>query len=237
MIVVPAIDILEDRAVQLRGGDPSDLLWEGGVPAEEATRWWDAGAERLHVVDLTRVLGRGSSSGLIRDVLAQARGPVAVGGGLRTTADLEEVLDRRDDATVVVATRAWREPDWLDHITIQWPGRVVVALELKGGRIAVRGWTQRLTLTLDEGLHRLAGLDLAGVLFTDVDREGQLIGPNIGSAARAVDDLDVPLIVSGGIKTVEHIREARDAGAHAVVVGTALYNGDLDLKQAQEAAR
>lgn len=237
MIVIPAIDILGGNAVQLRGGDPQDLVWEGGEPAAEAQRWWDAGAERLHVVDLDKVLRNVDSMPVIREILKGARGPVSVGGGLRTASALGEILDTREDATVVVATRAWRDADWLDHISTEWPGRVVVALELKQGTITVRGWTKRLTLTLDEGIHRLVGLKLAGVLFTDVDREGQRRGPNVESAARAVDNLDVPLIVSGGVSRLEHVEALRDAGAEACIVGTALYTGELDLKEAQEAAR
>lgn len=237
MILIPAIDILDGRPVQLQGGDPTERLWEGEDAVREAQRWWDLGAERLHVIDLERVLRNRDSAPLIQEILKSAQGPVQVGGGLRTAGALREILDVRDDATAVVATRAWRDPDWLDHISTEFPGRIIAALELKGGTITVRGWTKRLTLTLDEGLHRLAGLDLAGVLFTDVDREGRKGGPNLESTARAVEILEVPLIVSGGVSTVEHVASLAEAGAWATIVGTALYTGELDFKEAKEAAK
>lgn len=236
MKIIPAIDLLDGKAVQLLGGDPNRRLFESDDPIAEAHRWWDAGAERIHVIDLSRVLDRGDNNGLVDELLTESPVPVQVGGGLRGLRHIRKILEPHDDASVVVATRAWTDTLWLDHVTEEFPGRVIVALELSKGTIAVKGWTERTKLTLDEGLFRLKGYDLGGVLFTDIDREGKLAGPAIETTRKAAEELDVPLIVSGGISTVEHIEQVRDAGAWGCVIGTALYTGELDFEDALEVA-
>lgn len=237
MKVIPAVDILEGKAVQLRGGDPNQRIYESDDPVAEAHRWCEAGAERLHLIDLDRVLKHGDNLDTIHRILDDCPIPVEVGGGLRGARPIRALLEDHPDAMAVVATRAWQDPQWLDHVTDEFPGRIIVALELKHGTIAVRGWTERTKLTLEEGLHRLADLDLGGVLFTDIDREGKLIGPNVETTAKAASELDVPLIASGGITTTENIRELKAAGAWGGVIGTALYTGDLDFQDALAAAK
>lgn len=237
MKVIPAVDLLDGQAVQLRGGHPEDRLWEDDDPVGVAQAWWDRGAEQLHVVDLGSALDMGDNWPIIDEILAEAEGPVSVGGGLRTTAHLRRILKAREDSMAVVATRAWRDPLWLDHIVEAWPERIIVALELKRGTIAVEGWTQRLKLTLEEGVFRLEDLDLGGVLFTDVDREGRLAGPNLETAEQACRDLDVPVTVSGGISTLDHIRQLKEVGAWGCVIGTALYTDELDFEAALEEGR
>lgn len=236
MKVIPAVDLLDGKAVQLRGGDPDDRIHESEDPIAEAQRWIDAGAERLHVIDLDRVLDRGDNDDLLHEIIDACPVPVEIGGGLRGARDVRRWLEPHPDAMAVVATRAWQDPQWLDHIVGEFPGRIIVGLELKGGTIAVRGWTERTKLTLEEGLHRLQDYDLGGVLFTDIDREGTLIGPNVDTVEAAAEALDVPLIASGGISTVEHVRKLREAGAWGCVIGTALYTEDLDFEEALEAA-
>lgn len=237
MKVIPAVDILEGNAVQLRGGDPNHKIYESDDPVAEADRWCEAGAERIHIVDLDRVLQHGDNEETIAEIMEACPVPVQIGGGLRGARPIRALLEDHPDAWAVVSTRAWSDPQWLDHLTEEFPGRIVVGLELKQGTIAVRGWTERTKLTLEEGLHRLQGYDLGGVLFTDIDREGKLIGPNIETTRTAVEELDVPVIASGGISTVESIRELKEAGAWGCVIGTALYTGDLDFQDAKEAAQ
>lgn len=232
MKVIPAVDLLDGKAVQLRGGNPDHRIWEDDDPVAVAEGWWEKGAEHLHVVDLGNALDLGDNWGIIEEILEKSPVPVTVGGGLRTTNQLRDILSVGEDNMAVVSTRAWRDPLWLDHIVDAWPGRIVVGLELKRGTIAVEGWTQRLKLTLEEGIFRLDDLDLGGVLFTDIDREGRMVGPNIDTCQQACENLDVPVIVSGGISTLEHLQAMREAGAWGVVIGTALYTGDLELEEA-----
>ncbi|MDX1610963.1 MAG: HisA/HisF-related TIM barrel protein [Candidatus Thermoplasmatota archaeon] len=237
MKVIPAVDLLDGKAVQLRGGIPEQRLWEHDDPVAVAQDWWDQGAEHLHVVDLGNALNMGENTELIQAILAEAQGPVTVGGGLRTTTQMRAIFDAHPEALAVVATRAWRDPLWLDHITEAWPQRVVVALELKHGTIAVSGWTERLKLTLEEGIFRLVDLPIGGMLFTDVDREGRMKGPNTETARQACEALDAPVYVSGGVSTLENVRDVARAGAAGCIIGTAFYTGALDLAEAQAAAR
>lgn len=238
MKVIPAIDLFNGRAVQLRGGDPDQTIWESDEPVQEAQRWWEAGAQALHLIDLDRVLTEDEDNDdLVHEIIDESPVPVQVGGGLRGARHIRELLDPHPTARAIVATRAWKDPPWLDHVTDEFPGRIIVGLELKRGTIAVEGWTERTKLTLEEGLHRLDGYPLGGVLLTDVDREGKLIGPNVETTRQAVRQLDIPVIASGGISTVDHVRELKQAGADAAVIGTALYTGELDFEEALEAAR
>jgi phosphoribosylformimino-5-aminoimidazole carboxamide ribotide isomerase len=236
MKIVPALDLYDGSAVQLRGGDPDQRIWGSDEPLAEAQRWWDAGAEALHIVDLDRALGSGRDNDeIVHEIIEDSPVPVQVGGGLRGARPIRELLDPHPEAKVIVATRAWKDRPWLDHLCDEFPGRVIVGLELKRGTIAVEGWTERTKLTLEEGLHRLDGYDLGGVLVTDIDREGKMVGPNVDTAREAVEELDVPVIASGGISTVEHLEDLDEAGVDAAVIGTALYTGDLDLQDALEA--
>lgn len=236
MKIIPAVDLLNGHAVQLRGGDPETRLYESPHPVQEAQGWIDKGADRLHIVDLDRVLDRGDNTSVIDEILGSTNVPVHVGGGLRGARAIRAFLEEHDRAHAVVATRAWQDPAWLDHVTDEFPDRIIVALELKQGTIAVRGWTERTKLTLEEGLHRLQDYPLSGVLFTDIDREGKLIGPNLETTRKAAEELDVPLIASGGISTTENIQQLKEAGAWGCVIGTALYTGELEFSTALEAA-
>jgi phosphoribosylformimino-5-aminoimidazole carboxamide ribotide isomerase len=236
MKIVPAIDLYEGQAVQLRGGDPEQRIWESDDPVGEAERWCEAGAEALHIVDLDRALGtERDNDDIVADLIDACSVPVQVGGGLRGARRIRELLEPHGQARVIVATRAWKDRPWLDHLCEEFPGRIVVGLELKRGKIAVEGWTERTKLTLEEGLHRLDGYDLGGVLVTDIDREGKMVGPNIETVEKAVDELDVPVIASGGISTPEHLADLAQAGVDAAVIGTALYTGELDFEEALEA--
>lgn len=236
MKIVPAIDLYDGQAVQLKGGDPEQRLWESDDPIGEAERWCEAGADALHIVDLDRALGTDrDNDGLVDDIMEACPVPAEVGGGLRGARHIRELLDPHPDAKAAVSTRAWKDRPWLDHLCEEFPGRIIVGLELKRGTIAVEGWTERTKLTLEEGLHRLDGYDLGGVLVTDIDREGTMIGPNVDTVRTAVEELDVPVIASGGISSVDHIEALADAGADAAVIGTALYTGELDFQKAREA--
>ncbi|PSG97418.1 1-(5-phosphoribosyl)-5-((5-phosphoribosylamino)methylideneamino)imidazole-4-carboxamide isomerase [Thermoplasmatales archaeon SW_10_69_26] len=236
MNVIPAIDLYDGHAVQLRGGNPDQRIWDSDEPVEEARRWWELGADALHIVDLDRALSSGrDNDDLVHDIVDESPVPVEIGGGLRGARPIRDLLDPHPTAKAIVATRAWKDRPWLDHICEEFPGRILVGLELKHGTIAVEGWTERTKLTLEEGLHRLDGQDLGGVLLTDIDREGKMMGPNIDTAETAVEELDVPIIASGGISTIEHLQDLEAAGVDAAVVGTALYTGDLDFEDAQEA--
>lgn len=228
MIAVPAVDLRDGACVQLVGGRFEDERVRLPDPARVAAEWREAGFAELHVVDLDAALGRGANEVAIGRILAE-RGEtvVQVGGGLRT----DEAVARRLDAgaaRVVVGTRGVAEPAWLEGLAARYPGRVVLAADVRGTTVVTHGWAEASGLELDALLDRVAGLPLGGVLVTAVHQEGRLAGPDLDLVAGAARRSAQPVQASGGIRDVEDLRRLAAAGAARAVVGMAFYTGLLD---------
>jgi phosphoribosyl isomerase A len=230
MIALAAIDVRGGRVVQLVGGRPELERISLPAPAGVAREWIACGFAGLHVVDLDAALGTGSNDDGVRAVIDAADGtPVQVGGGVRTTRRATELLDA-GAARIVVGTRAIEDPAWLARVADRWPGRVVVAADVRDGDVVVRGWTAGAGCTVDALLHRLNPLPLAGILVTDVAREGRMAGADIPRFAEIVKWARLPVHASGGITTEEDLAGLADAGAAAAVLGMSLYTGALDAR-------
>lgn len=228
MIVIPAVDLRDGACVQLVGGRFDDERVRLPDPAGVAAEWRAAGFAELHLVDLDAAMGQGANVAALEAILA-ARGSVRcqVGGGIRTDQAVAAWIERGADR-VIVGTRAVREPDWLERTAARHPGRLVVALDVRGREVVTHGWTEGTGLDIGGLLARMAPLPLAGVLVTAVHREGQLAGPDLP----LVEDLAAlgghPLQVSGGIRGLEDLQALGAAGAARAVVGMAFYTGVLD---------
>ena len=234
--VVPAVDMQGGQVVQLVGGE-RDTGRSYGDPVEAARRWVDAGAETLHVVDLDGAFeGERVNADAIDALLEAVDVDVQLGGGIRTAAGARDLLGRGVDR-VILGTAAVEEPSIVAEVSADYPEGVLVSLDAKGGEVVVEGWTEGTGLDPAEAAGRYAELGAAGVLFTDVDVEGRLEGIRTEPVRRVVEAVDVPVVASGGVATVEDVRALREAGAAAVVVGSALYEGELTLAEAQRAAR
>jgi phosphoribosylformimino-5-aminoimidazole carboxamide ribotide isomerase len=233
--VVPAVDVQDGQVVQLVGGD-RDTGQRYGDPVEAARRWADAGARTPHLVDLDGAFeGERANADAIHARLGAVDVAVQLGGGIRTAADARDLLDRGVDR-VILGTAAVEEPEIVAELAVDYPGRVVVSLDARDGEVVVDGWTAGTGLDPAEAAARYADLGAAGVLFTNVDVEGQLTGVRTEPVERLVAAVDVPVIASGGVSSVDDVVALRDAGAAAVVVGTALYEGRFSLADAQRAA-
>jgi phosphoribosylformimino-5-aminoimidazole carboxamide ribotide isomerase len=233
--VVPAVDVQDGSVVQLVGGERNTGKTYGD-PVEAARRWVEAGAETLHLVDLDGAFeGERANADAIAAVVDAVDADVQVGGGIRTAADAVALLDAGVDR-VILGTAAVENPDLVAEISDKRPGSVLVSLDAKDGEVVVSGWTEGTGLDPAAAAGRYADLGAAGILFTDVDVEGQLEGVRTGPVARVVDSVDVPVIASGGVATLEDVRALKEAGAGAVVVGTALYEGEFTLEDARAAA-
>jgi phosphoribosylformimino-5-aminoimidazole carboxamide ribotide isomerase len=227
VIAYAAIDLRGGRVVQLVGGRPEDERVSLPDPAGVAGRWQNAGFAALHVVDLDAALGSGDNNASIRAVLEAADVPVQVGGGVRTTERARSLL--QDGAQrVVVGTRAVEDRPWLTELTQQWPGSIVVAADVKDGEVVVRGWTAGSGLRADEFLQGLDELPLAGVLVTDVGREGRMVGVDAVLFTQLAAATRHPLIASGGVGDAADLAALAAAGSAGVVLGMALYTGALD---------
>ena len=227
MIVAPAVDLLGGRCVQLVGGRPEDERVSLPDPVAVAERWWRQGFGTLHVVDLDAALGSGSNAGLVREVVRATPAVTQVGGGLRDEAAVDAALEAGADR-VLVGTRAVEDESWLSTLSQERPGRVMVAADVRGGRVLRRGWTEASQLEIEAFLERLEALPLAGVLCTDVAREGRLEGTDVEAAEQRVRVTSHPFWVSGGISSMDELAALDAAGAAGAVLGMAVYTGALD---------
>jgi phosphoribosylformimino-5-aminoimidazole carboxamide ribotide isomerase len=227
MIAAPAVDLKGGRCVQLVGGRPEDERVSLPDPIAQAERWHACGFGTLHVVDLDAALGTGDNLPVVEEVVRATDADTQVGGGVRDDDRAYALLAAGADR-VVVGTRALADPDWLAALAERHPGRVTIALDTRDGRILRKGWTEDSGLLMTSFLPTLAGLPLAGVLSTDVGREGRLEGIDRDWCARVVEASPHPVWISGGVTTVAELEFLDEAGATGVVLGMALYTDALD---------
>jgi phosphoribosylformimino-5-aminoimidazole carboxamide ribotide isomerase len=234
VIVIPAIDLRDGRCVRLREGRTDAQTVFSDDPLGTARRWRAEGGERLHIVDLDGAFGGAPrQTALIgRLVSAVAPVPVEVGGGLR---DLEAI-----DATLqtgarwaIVGTRAALDPAFLKDACREYPGHIIVAVDARGPRVAVKGWSELAEETVIDVGRRALDAGAAALLYTDVSRDGTEAGPNVEDTASLARALPLPVLASGGVACVEDLlRLATVPGIEGAVVGRALYTGAIDLREA-----
>jgi len=222
----PAVDLREGRCVQLVGGRIEAERVSIPDPVAQAVRWRGAGFRVLHVVDLDAALSLGENRSVIQEIVAATDASVQVGGGVRDEEGVEALLDAGVDR-VIVGTRAVEDPRWLEALALEHPGRIMVAADVLDGMVLRRGWTESTDVALRDLLPRLDALPLAGILCTDVGREGRMAGVDMDAARSAASNTLHPLWLSGGISTLEELRGLREAGAAGAVLGMAIYTGVL----------
>ena len=234
--VVPAVDVQGGQVVQLVGGKRGTGK-RYGEPVEAAERWVGAGARTLHLVDLDGAFegerANATAIGRVVEAVGEDVG-VQVGGGIRTPDDARSLLDSGVDR-VILGTAAVEEPEVVAEISDTHPGSVLVSLDAKDGEVVVSGWTEGTGLDPAEAAARYEDLGAGGILFTDVDVEGRLEGVRTDPVRQVVEAVSIPVVASGGVATLADVRALKEAGAAAVVVGTALYEGRFTLGEAQDA--
>ena len=246
MLVFPAVDIARGRCVRLLQGRPEDEVVYYERPADAALHWQEEGALALHVVDLDGALARSGASaeragaergnaGPVQEILQRAQVPVQVAGGLRSAEAVRAVLEA-GAARAVVGTQAVREPDWAVALCQALPGRVVIAVDAREGRVAVAGWQELAEVGPVELARRLSEGRPAAFLYTDVSRDGTLTRPHFEGVERLLAAVDVPVIASGGVADLADVVRLGECGADAVIIGKALYERKFTLAQALEAA-
>ncbi len=233
--VVPAVDMQDGEVVQLVGGERGTGT-RYGDPVEAAERWVDAGAGTLHLVDLDGAFeGDRANADALEAVLGAVDDDIDVqfGGGVRTAHDACRLLDAGVDR-VILGTAAVENPAIVGAIAEDFPDSVVVSLDASDGEVVVSGWTEGTGLDPAEAAARYETEGAAAVLFTDVDVEGRMEGVRRDLVAEVVDAVDVPVVASGGVASLDDLRTLRGAGAAAAVVGTALYEGRFTLAEAND---
>ena len=230
--VVPAVDMQDGEVVQLVQGERGTEKTYGD-PVDAAQQWVEQGARALHLVDLDGAFeGERENAEAVEAVLDAVDADVQLGGGIRTAADAIDLLERGVDR-VILGTAAVENPDVVEEISAVHPDSVVVSLDAKDGEVVVSGWTEGTGLDPAEAAARYEQLGAGAILFTDVDVEGRLAGVQTDRVREVVEAVEIPVVASGGVATLDDVRALREAGAAAVVVGTALYEGEFTLADAK----
>ena len=231
MLVIPAIDVLGGKCVRLVRGDYANPTVYSDDPMDVVDSFAGAGAERIHVVDLDAARGEGENHSLIQSIARRTDIKVQVAGGIRTEVQVDRLLEAGAHA-VVMGTAAVREPRLLERCARNHSGRILAALDVRGGLPSVHGWTESEPLQVGVLLARWDVLPLAGVVFTSIERDGTLEGPDLKTLARVNAMTSLPIQYSGGIASIDEIRAVGEAGAVGVIVGKALYEGRVKLEEA-----
>ncbi|MGI5850029.1 MAG: 1-(5-phosphoribosyl)-5-[(5-phosphoribosylamino)methylideneamino]imidazole-4-carboxamide isomerase [Christensenellales bacterium] len=232
MRIYPAIDIKNGVCVRLKMGD-MDKVTEYGDPAEIALMWQRAGAEYLHVVDLDAAFaGEFSNHDTVEKILKTVAIPVQLGGGVRTMRDIDMRLKGMGITRVIIGTAAFENPDLISEAAKKYPGRIVAGIDAKNGRVATQGWSidtgaDAVSLALE-----MKKRGVTTVIYTDITRDGMLTGPNIESTRHMAEKTRMEVIASGGMSKPFDIQNLLTTGAKGIIIGKALYTGDIDLKHA-----
>ena len=235
MEVIPAIDLIDGRCVQLYQGDYERETVFSEDPVKVAREWVSAGATRLHVVDLDGArLGSPANLGVVRQIVSAVDVPVQLGGGIRTAENATEIVGM-GVARVMLGTVAVNEPELVRRLCDELgPGAVVVSVDARDGLVAVSGWTADSSVPVADVVNRMKGAEVRSFLYTDIARDGTLTEPNFDAIAEMVEQAGPCVMAAGGISAVEHLSRLADLGVAGAVVGTALYTGDIELAEAIE---
>lgn len=237
MQVYPAIDIRGGRCVRLRQGDYARETVFGDDPVAVARRWVEQGADRLHLVDLDGAKqGHPVNGPVIRSIVEASGVPCQLGGGLRTETHLSDVIGWGVDR-VVLSTRALLDPSWFRSACELFPDRVVLGLDARHGKVATHGWLEQSERSAVELAKEAAAWPIAGIVYTDISRDGELEGPNVEAYRELLASVRVPVIASGGVTTLDNVRDLAGIGVAGCIIGRALYEGKLELRSVLESIR
>ena len=235
MIIIPAVDLKEGRCVRLSQGRMDQESVYSDHPVEMAQHWESKGAERLHVVDLNgAVTGKPIHRSLIREIAQSIRIPVEVGGGIRDIATIEDYLSS-GVAWVILGTAAFQNRSIVEEACRQFPQKVILGIDAKRGKVAIQGWNRVVSLEAVDLAKQFQGKGLSSIIFTDIERDGMSTGLNVESTRRLSESISIPVIASGGVSRIEDIKQLLELASEkiiGVIVGRALYTGQIDLEEA-----
>ena len=238
MLLYPAIDILEGKAVRLEQGAYESARVYDADPLEAARRWIGAGARALHLVDLDGARdGAPVNLEHMRRIAAEVDVPLQVGGGLRTIEDVRAAV-AAGAARVILGTAAYRDIDLLEAAVAELGNRLIVSIDARGGHLALSGWTEQTEIPIAEVIERLGARGVRRFVYSSIERDGTLEGPDLEGAKQVAEVVRGTFIYSGGVSAIEHLRalaELRQVNLTGVIVGTALYEGRFTVAEGQRA--
>lgn len=238
MLLIPAIDLKNGKCVRLRQGRMDDVTVFSDDPVAAAGRWVEAGARRLHLVDLDGATeGRPVNIDPIRQIVSAFPDvAVQVGGGIRDEETVEAYLDT-GLRYVIIGTKAVREPHFVSDLCVEYPGHILVGLDARDGKVAIEGWSKLSRHDVMDLAQHFERDGVEAIIFTDIQRDGMQQGVNAEATAKLARSLTIPVIASGGVSGLDDIKrlcEAAADGVQGVIIGRALYEGTLDLVAAQQ---
>jgi phosphoribosylformimino-5-aminoimidazole carboxamide ribotide isomerase len=237
MQIWPAIDLRGGKCVRLEQGDYGREKVFGDDPAAMARHWVEEGAEFLHLVDLDGArAGRVENWPAIEAIVSSVEIPCELGGGVRDEATIARLLGL-GLARVVIGTLAVKEPQWFGQMCRQFPGQIVLGLDARGGMVATEGWLQTSSVSAVELARTFAAQPLAAIIYTDIETDGMLAGPNLQALEELVAAIDVPVIASGGVTTADDVARLAALRVAGCIIGRALYEGTLSIRDALAQAR
>ncbi|MEC8389891.1 MAG: 1-(5-phosphoribosyl)-5-[(5-phosphoribosylamino)methylideneamino]imidazole-4-carboxamide isomerase [Planctomycetota bacterium] len=235
MKIWPAVDIRGGQCVRLIQGDYDQETVYGANPADMAIRWASDGAGQIHLVDLDGARdGSTANRQAVAEIVNSVEVPCQLGGGIRDRVTVAEYLGLGVER-LVIGTKAQKDPDWLSAICKEFPERIVIGLDARSGMVATDGWLQTSDTPASELAKRYSKLPIAGIVYTDITRDGMLKGPNLEALKDIIDAVDVPVIASGGVTTSEDVTEIAKLGAAGCIIGRSLYEGKMTLADAMDA--
>lgn len=238
MLLIPAIDLKDGKCVRLRQGKMEDETVFAEDPLEMAQRWVDAGAKRLHLVDLNGAFaGKPVNADVIhRIVEAFPDVPVQVGGGIRDEDTVQLYLEAGVQYTII-GTRAVSAPHFINDLCLEFPGHIIVGLDAKDGKVAIDGWSKLSHHDVIDMAQHFERDGVEAIIFTDISRDGMMNGVNVESTVKLANEIAIPVIASGGITNLDDIKalhDVSDEGITGAIIGRALYEGTIDLSEAQK---
>ena len=222
MRIIPAVDVMDHQVVQLVGGKPGSQQIVMPDPMKVAQMWVDKGADYLHLVDLDGAFGKENNLAVFKRITKEIGVPTEIGGGIRDVDTIDNLVSAGVDR-IIVGTKAVKEPDWLAEMADRHPGKIVLSMDTKEGRIAIKGWQESAQISIQDMFDRIRDLPLAAVLNTNVDVEGQRKGIDKNQATDFISRCPTKVIASGGVTTFDDAKILSSAGAEGAVVGLAIY--------------
>ncbi|MDS9467594.1 1-(5-phosphoribosyl)-5-[(5-phosphoribosylamino)methylideneamino]imidazole-4-carboxamide isomerase [Paracoccus sp. MBLB3053] len=236
MILYPAIDLKDGNCVRLLRGDMEAATVFGTDPAAQAKAFEEAGAQWLHLVDLNGAFaGHPVNAEAVEAILAAVKIPAQLGGGIRDMATIESWIDR-GLSRVILGTVAVENPSLVREAALAFPGKIAVGIDARGGRVATRGWAEETNIMVTELAHQFEDAGVSAIIYTDIDRDGAMQGPNIPATEALARAVNIPVIASGGVSSMQDLLALRDARSIAgAISGRALYDGAINLGEALRA--
>jgi phosphoribosylformimino-5-aminoimidazole carboxamide ribotide isomerase len=235
MNVIPAIDLLEGRCVRLYQGDYGRSQVFNDNPVDVAKQWVEQGARRLHLVDLDGAkVGQPVNTKVIEAIVQAVSVPIQVGGGLRDRSGVKQLLDT-GVGQVILGTIAVEQPVIVQQLCGEFPGKIIVGIDARDGKVATRGWLETSEVAATDLAGQMSQLGAAAIIYTDIHRDGTLRGPNLDALRELASGISIPVIASGGVSSVRDLLSLlalEPLGVNGVIVGRALYTGDVSLKEA-----